>query len=113
MTWHRVGELENIPRRGTRVVETAHGPVVVVRTADDDVFALDDRCPHRGGPLSPGIVHGRAITCPLHGWRIHLDSGQAVAPDQGCTATHAVRVEGGVVYLRVAPPLIAAPRRSA
>jgi nitrite reductase (NADH) small subunit len=112
MTWHRVGMLEDIPRRGSRVVETPRGPVAVVRTSGDDVFAVDDRCPHRGGPLSQGIVHGRSVTCPLHGWRIRLDTGEALTPDEGCTATHAVRVECGVVYLEVAPPL-AVPRRTA
>jgi nitrite reductase (NADH) small subunit len=115
MTWQRIGRLDDIPRRGARVVETPGGPVAIVRTQAGEVFALDDRCPHKGGPLSQGIVHDRSVTCPLHGWRIQLDTGDAVAPDVGCTRTHAVRVQDGVLYLDVpeVDSLVAAPRRSA
>jgi nitrite reductase (NADH) small subunit len=100
--WLPVCRLDEIPRLGSRVVETAQGDVAVFRTEDDRVFALDDRCPHKGGPLSQGIVHGEHVTCPLHGWVIGLESGEARAPDQGCTHRHAVRVEAGVVQLEVA-----------
>lgn len=102
MSWHRVGRLGDIPRRGARVVQTTEGDVAVFRTSEDEVFALDDRCPHRGGPLSQGLVHGRQVTCPLHGWKLHLDTGAAVAPDEGCTAHHRVRVEDGVVHVFLA-----------
>ena len=102
-TWIEVGRLEDIPQRGARVVKAPDGDIAVFRTADDEVYALRDRCPHRGGPLSQGIVHDRKVACPLHDWKIHLDSGEAVAPDEGCTATFPVRVEEGVVYLRLEP----------
>jgi len=71
----------------------------VFRTGDDEIFALIDRCPHRGGPLSEGIVQGRAVACPLHGWVIELDSGRAEAPDEGCTRTVAVRRDGERILL--------------
>ena len=67
------------------------------RTAEDRVFALADRCPHKGGPLSQGIVHGDRVACPLHNWNIRLETGTAVEPDEGCTARYPVRVENGRV----------------
>ena len=97
--WHEIGALDDIPRLGSRVVQTPHGDVAVFRTADDQVFALRDRCPHKGGPLSQGIVHGRKVTCPLHGWNFNLQDGQAVAPDVGACASFEVKVEGGEVWL--------------
>ena len=97
--WIAVGTLDDIPRLGARVVQTPDGDVAVFRTADDQVFALRDRCPHKGGPLSQGIVHGRKVTCPMHSWNIELDSGCAVAPDHGCAREFAVKVEDGRVWL--------------
>ncbi len=99
MNWIEVGKLEDIPRKGARVVRTPQGDIGVFRTADDEVFALEDRCPHKGGPLSQGIVHGRQVACPLHDWKIRLDSGAAVAPDEGCTASYPVRVDGDIIFL--------------
>jgi nitrite reductase (NADH) small subunit len=97
--WLDIGALEDIPRRGARTVRTAHGCVAVFRTHDDRVFALDDRCPHKGGPLSDGIVHGVAVTCPLHAWTISLETGLAQGADSGAVATFPARVEGGRVLL--------------
>lgn len=95
--WHHVCTLEDIPRLGARVVRSQAGDIAIFRTAEDEVFALADRCPHRGGPLSQGIVFGRRVACPLHNWAIGLDDGRACAPDEGCAATYPVRVEAGVV----------------
>lgn len=98
--WIAVLALEDVPMLGARVVEgAAIGPVALFRTEDQGVFALRDRCPHKGGPLSQGIVHGHRVTCPLHGWNIELDSGEAVAPDVGCAKRLSVKVENGQVYL--------------
>ncbi len=97
--WIEVGRMEDIPRQGARVVRCAQVDIAVFRTVDDEVFALRDRCPHKGGPLSQGIVHGKRVACPLHDWKIHLDSGLAVAPDEGCAARFPVRLEGGRVWL--------------
>ena len=100
--WIEVGSLDDIPRRGARLVKTARGDVAVFRTMDDAVFALDDRCPHSGGPLSQGIVHGKTVTCPLHNWNIDLESGSATGPDEGCSGVVPVSVEDGVVRLFLA-----------
>ena len=83
------------------------------RTGDDEIFALIDRCPHRGGPLSEGIVQGRAVACPLHGWVIELDSGRAEAPDEGCTRTVAVRRDGERILLLLPPTCETERRRRA
>jgi len=101
--WIDVGALDDIPRQGARVVRRRDGDIAVFRAQDDAVFALRDRCPHKGGPLSQGIVHGHKVACPLHDWKIHLDSGLAVAPDEGCAARFPVRVEGGRVLLSLVP----------
>ena len=97
--WQDIGALEDIPRLGARVVKVPPGDIAVFRTADDQVFALRDRCPHKGGPLSQGIVHGQRVTCPLHNWVLELTTGQAVAPDIGCAARYPVRLEDGRVLL--------------
>ena len=87
-------KLEDIPRLGARVVRTpTHGDIAVFRTAEDRVFALQDRCPHKGGPLSQGIVFGTRVACPLHGWTVELADGCAVAPDRGCARKFEIRLE--------------------
>ena len=95
--WIEIGPLAAIPPLGSRIVRLNGADIAVFRTSDDTVFALDDRCPHKGGPLSQGIVHGARVTCPLHNFVIELATGEAVAPDKGCTASHPVRVEAGMV----------------
>jgi len=98
--WKPVCRVEDIPVLGARRVRRARGTdVAVFRTADDRVFALLDRCPHKGGPLSQGIVFGEHVACPLHNWAISLVDGQARAPDVGCATAFSVRVEAGAVSL--------------
>jgi len=99
--WKHICAVMDIPRLGSRVVKTAKGNVAVFRNGDDEVYALHDKCPHKGGPLSQGIVHGKRVTCPLHGWNIGLEDGQAVAPDSGHAACMNVKVEEGKVYLKL------------
>jgi len=101
--WIEVGRLRDIPRAGARVVHTQHGDVALFRTRDDRVYALRDRCPHQGGPLSQGIVYGHRVACPLHTVSVDLASGIAVAPDEGATLCFPVRVKRGVVYLALNP----------
>jgi nitrite reductase (NADH) small subunit len=97
--WIDIGAVEDIPLRGARVVKTPRGCLAVFRTGESEVFALDDRCPHKGGPLSQGIVHGKAVTCPLHNWVIGLETGQAQGADEGRVRAHSVRIEEGRVLL--------------
>jgi len=101
-TFVAVCRVEDIPVLGARVWPRpgdARGDIALFRTADDGVFAVRDRCPHKGGPLSQGIVFGDRIACPLHNWTIELRSGCAAAPDEGCARTFAVRVDAGVVHV--------------
>lgn len=99
MDWFEVGTLDDIPRRGARCVATPLGRIGVFRTADDRVFAIEDRCPHRGGPLSAGIVHGASVTCPLHNWIIALDTGEAQGADEGAVKVIPVRIVEGRIAL--------------
>jgi nitrite reductase (NADH) small subunit len=101
-SWIEIGSLDDIPRLGARVVRREGMDIAVFRTEDDRVFALVDRCPHRGGPLSQGIVHGCRVTCPLHNFVIELESGKAVAPDEGATRTIPVKLEEGRIFLALA-----------
>jgi nitrite reductase (NADH) small subunit len=99
-TWTEICRMEDIPVLGSRRVARDHGlDVAVFRNDADEVFALLDRCPHKGGPLSQGIVFGTRVACPLHNWTIDLCDGQAQAPDEGCTPRFDVKVEAGVVFL--------------
>ena len=98
--WLPVCRLEDIPVLGARRVARERGMAVAVfRTAEDKVFALLDRCPHKGGPLSQGIVFGDSVACPLHNWTISLADGQARAPDVGCAVSFSCKVEDDTVYL--------------
>ena len=99
--WIEVGRLTDIPTLGARVVRGPNDDIAIFRTAADEVYALADRCPHRGGPLSQGIVFGDRVACPLHDWVVDLTTGNAVAPDVGCTGTYEVRVQDGMVWLRL------------
>ena len=98
--WKPICLVDDIPQLGSRCVRRPAGAdVAVFRAADDKVFALLDRCPHKGGPLSQGIVFGHSVACPLHNWTIGLDDGCARAPDVGCAVKFAVKVEAGQVFL--------------
>jgi nitrite reductase (NADH) small subunit len=98
--WVAVCALDDIPPLGSRRVARDRGlPVALFRTADDRIHALLDRCPHKGGPLSQGIVLADGVACPLHNWTIQLSDGCARAPDQGSTPVFSVRVEAGQVHL--------------
>jgi nitrite reductase (NADH) small subunit len=99
--WVEIGNLNEIPRLGSRVVRTATDEIAIFRAADDSVFALSNRCPHKQGPLSEGILHGHRVTCPLHNWVIELENGEAVAPDVGCARSYPVRLEGEMILLAV------------
>ena len=101
--WIEVGTISDIPKDGARVVKTPLGDIAVFRNMQDEIFALRDKCPHKGGPLSQGIIFGKTVACPLHNWNIALDTGIAVAPDEGCAASFPIRVEGEKVFLSLTP----------
>ena len=97
--WIEVGSLDDIPSRGARCVNTPEGKLAVFRTAEGQVFAIEDHCPHKGGPLSEGIVHGTSVTCPLHNWVISLETGKALGADEGVVRTVPVKIEDGHLFI--------------
>lgn len=99
--WIEVGQINDIPKLGARVVRTRNGDIAVFRNSQDEIFALRDACPHKQGPLSQGIVHGKSVTCPLHNWKISLENGEALGPDEGCTGVYPVKLEGEKIFLNV------------
>ena len=108
MNWIEIGDIADIPLRGARCVKTPQAKIAVFRTAEDQVFAIEDHCPHKGGPLSQGIVHGDAVTCPLHNWVISLETGQALGADKGAVRTIPVRNENGVLSIALDSLMMAA-----
>jgi nitrite reductase (NADH) small subunit len=104
MTWQTLCKLEDIPPRGSRVLKReGEVDIAVFRCGDDSVFAVADRCPHKNGPLSQGIVSGHRVTCPLHGMQLGLEDGRAIEPDEGCVGRYPVRVVDGRVELDLTP----------
>ncbi len=99
MSWIDIGDINDIPLRGARVVKTPVGCVALFRTDDTEVRAISDRCPHKGGPLSEGIVHDNKVTCPLHNWVFDLNTGEAQGADEGRVDTFPVKVEAGRILL--------------
>ena len=97
--WIDIGAVGDVPVLGSRVVQAPGDDIAVFKAADGTLFALRDRCPHKGGPLSQGMVHGHAVTCPLHNWVISLETGQAQGADQGCAHKIPLRVERGRILL--------------
>jgi nitrite reductase (NADH) small subunit len=101
MNWIDIGSITDIPRRGARCVVTPQGRIAVFRTQDDQVFAIEDQCPHKKGPLSQGIVHGNAVTCPLHNWVISLETGMALGADEGTVQTIPLRRDGEKLFIAI------------
>jgi nitrite reductase (NADH) small subunit len=101
VTWTEIGTVEDIPFLGSRVVTTSMGDIAVFRSGANEIFALRDKCPHKSGPLSQGIVHGKRVTCPLHSWVVELETGAALAPDHGCAHTVPCQVVEGHIRLRL------------
>jgi nitrite reductase [NAD(P)H] small subunit len=97
--WIEIGRVDDIPRQGARCVVVPEGKIAVFRTQDDQVFALENRCAHRGGPLGEGIVHGNAVTCPLHNWVYDLATGKAQGADEGQVRTFAIELVDGRIFL--------------
>ena len=98
--WIRVTPCDSIPVREGRAV-TLGGRTIAIFNLGDRFVATDNQCPHRAGPLSDGIVAGDSVVCPLHGWKIRLDTGCVVRPasQPACVATYDTRVEEGVVLI--------------
>jgi len=99
--WIEVGQLEDIPVLGARVVKNGDIDIAIFRNNQDEIFAVNDVCPHKQGKLSQGIVHNQSVTCPLHNWKIDLTTGEAMGPDEGCTGHYATKIESGKILVEV------------
>ncbi|APG63421.1 hypothetical protein LPB140_00485 [Sphingorhabdus lutea] len=98
--WIEIGTLSDIPRQGARTIARKSGnDIGVFRTLDDRIFALENTCPHKQGPLSQGIVHGHVVTCPLHNWRISLETGLVLGEDKGCTPTIKTKIVEDKIFI--------------
>ncbi len=97
--WVEVGSVEDIPVLGARVVKNGDQDIAVFRNSKNEIFAVNDECPHRKGQLSQGIVHDKSVTCPLHNWRIDLTTGEAMGLDEGCTGHYEVKIESKKIFI--------------
>jgi nitrite reductase (NADH) small subunit len=98
----RVTHAENIPLREGRSVRIGDDELAIFNLGDDHFVAVDNACPHRGGPLCDGIVSGDTVVCPLHGWKISLETGHVLKPNV-CVrvTTYPVSVEDGVICVEI------------
>lgn len=101
LDWRLIGTVDDIPSQGARCVKNGDMTIAVFRTSDDRIFALEDKCPHKNGPLSQGIVHGGCVTCPLHNWVISLEDGTAQGADSGATAAFPIRLQDREIYIKL------------
>ncbi len=99
--WIAVGSLNDIPRRGARCIKNGEMTIAIFRTADDRLFALEDKCPHKNGPLSQGIIHDGCVTCPLHNWVISLETGKAQGADEGKTNAYTLKMDGDTILIDI------------
>ena len=102
MNWIDIGSIEEIPVRGARKVKTRAGCLAVFRTDETAVYVTSNTCPHKGGPLAEGIVHGAKVTCPLHNWVFDLETGEAQGADEGRIDTYPAKVEDGRILIDAA-----------
>lgn len=101
-TWIRVAHCHDIPVREGRAVRVGSREVAIFNLGDR-FLAVENRCPHKGGPLADGIVSGTSVVCPLHAWKMCLETGKGMHGQSAssCVETFATRVEGGVVMLEM------------
>lgn len=102
MTKLHVGYVNEIDHKGSRTIEVGGTEIALFRLSDGDILAVENKCPHKGGKLSEGMVCGKQVHCPLHDWKIDLSSGQVREPDTGNVNTYQVEVDpvSGAIYLQ-------------
>jgi nitrite reductase (NADH) small subunit len=109
--WLDIGPVEQISPGNARTLPVRGGEeIAIFHTLKNEFYALVNKCPHKQGPLSQGIVHGSVVTCPLHNWNISLQTGEALGEDKGCVPTIPLKVEAGRIFLLRSAVI---PRRAA
>ena len=100
--WVRIASTESVPPREGRAVRVGEHEIALFNLGNR-FLAVDNRCPHRGGPLADGIVAGGAIVCPLHAWKVCLESGtvQRPADAAACIRTYPAKVESDIVWIAI------------
>ena len=101
MAWIKITEVENIPEMGSRKIVYGDKEIALFRTRSENIYAVNNTCPHKQGKLSEGIVHNEKVTCPMHNWVIDLSSGEATQGDCGCTDVYETKIENNTVYLNI------------
>ena len=99
-SWTRITYAEDIPLREGRAVEI-DGREIALFNLGDRFLAVENRCPHRGGPLADGIISGCTVVCPLHAWKVDLEEGSVFKPERACVATYPVRIDDGIISIQV------------
>lgn len=98
--WLDIGSINQIEPGTARTLPVQGGEeIAVFRTMHGEFHALVNKCPHKQGPLSQGIVHGNVVTCPLHNWNISLKTGEALGEDKGCVPVIPLKVDAGRIFL--------------
>ena len=103
MSWVRITYAADIPLREGRAVEVG-GEEIAIFNLGEKFLAVSNRCPHRGGPLADGILSGETVVCPLHAWKVCLNTGDVKRPQEqeSCVRTFPVKVVDGIVAIQIA-----------
>lgn len=97
----KVAHVDEIPYQVGKEVSVDNIEIAIFRLSSGKFKAVENRCPHKQGPLSEGIVSGEFVFCPLHDWKIDLTSGDVQKPDDGCVQTYSVEVMNNEVFIRI------------
>lgn len=105
--WIRIAPIDAVPPREGRAVDVGSREIALFNLGDR-FLAIDNRCPHRGGPLADGILAGGAVVCPLHAWKVCLETGAVQQPGgaSACLTTYPTRVKSDVVWIAVPEPAV-------
>ena len=98
-TWKKITHINDIPLMGSRILQYQEEEIVLFKNRKEEIFALNNVCPHKQGKLSEGLVHGKSVTCPLHNWDIDLETGEALGSDSGCTQVYESKIEEEMIYV--------------
>jgi nitrite reductase (NADH) small subunit len=102
----RIGRAADVPFLEGRTADVDGTRVAVFRT-ETGFVAIGAECPHEGGPLADGIVADRCVTCPLHNWRIDLETGEVVGGGEGSVPVFEIEERDGELFVSV--PALARP----
>jgi len=97
--WQLIADLKDLPKQGAKSYTIGDRSIGIFRTFHNQIFAIHDQCPHKQGPLSEGLIHGKYVTCPLHDWTIDLQSGSCQSPDEGQVACYPLLIDGDEIWI--------------